>query len=294
MNYIDPLAVLSRLSERDLAVIDDIENFRLLTTRLIQRSHFPAGDGQHASTDSATRQTMRVLSRLAEHGVIRHLERRIGGVRHGSQGYIWQLTSTGANLQRTRRGETTKRRYIEPSTLFTDHTLAIAELGVTIRELADGGALEILRLQTEPDCWREYVGPHGAPLTVKPDLHIVTATPEFEDHLFLEADLGSEHMPQILAKCRAYASYHATGIEQHQRGVFPAVLWVVQNEARAGQLRRAIRTDTALPQELFTVVTRAEFAGHLIGVKDPPSEPAATSSINSSPRKEEPPHGTSP
>jgi hypothetical protein len=263
MSYTDPRLLLQRLTERDRAVLDDIEKFRLLSTRLVQRLHFPIGTSAHVTASAATKATMRVLTRLNDHGVIGHLERRIGGVRHGSQGYIWQLTSTGATIQRTRRGETGRRRYTEPSALFSDHTLAVAELAVTIRELAAAGHLDVLALQTEPDCWRDYVGPHGLMQTIKPDLYSVTAAGEFEDHLFLEADQGSEHLPQVLAKCRAYAAYHATGAEQHRSGVFPLVLWITPSRARALQLRRAIASDANLPSDLFQVITTDQFADHL-------------------------------
>lgn len=263
MTYLDPRTILHRLTERDRAVLDDVETFRLLTTRLIQRLHFPIGKEGHATAGAATKATMRVLTRLANHGVIAHLERRIGGVRHGSQGYVWQLTSTGATIQRTRRGETGRRRYTEPSSLFTDHTLAVAEIAVTIRELASTGEVEVLALQAEPGCWRDYLGPHGLTQILKPDLYSVTATGEFEDHLFVEADQGSEHLPQILSKCRAYTAYHATGIEQQLSGVFPAVLWVTPTRARATQLRRAIATDPTLQPDLFQIATTDKFPEHI-------------------------------
>jgi len=259
MSYRDPRQLLLYLTPRDLAVLDDIERFRMLSTRLIQRLHFRVAPDVHATLGGATKQTTRILKRLADHGLIAHLERRIGGVRRGSQGYIWQLTSTGATVQRTRRGETGRRRYVEPSPFFTDHTLAVAELAVTIRELADANELEMLALQAEPECWRDYVGPHGVGQSLKPDLYSVTATGEYEDHLFIEADMGSEHLPQILAKCRAYSAYHATGIEQQRTGVFPAVVWVTTNRTRQLQLRRAINTAPNLNADLFQVVQAERF-----------------------------------
>ncbi|MBN9630375.1 MAG: replication-relaxation family protein [Actinobacteria bacterium] len=271
MSYVDPRLIMSRLTRRDLAVLDDVEAFRLLSTRLIQRLHFPIGSGEpgaHATAGAATKAAVRVLTRLAEHGLIGHLQRRIGGVRQGSQGYIWQLTSTGASLQRSRRGETGRRRYVEPSALFTEHTLAIAEAAVTIRELAASGTLEVLAMEAEPACWREYIGPQALAQTLKPDLYVVTATGDYEDHLFLEIDLATEHLPQVLTKCRAYASYHQTGIEQRDHGVFPAAVWIVQDETRAEQLRRALARDASLPQELFQVLTAAAFPRLLTGQID--------------------------
>jgi len=270
MSYQNPRAVIAQLMPRDLAILDDVEAFRLLTTRQVQRLHFRIAPAHHASFGAATKATMRVLSRLQRIGVIGHLERRIGGARRGSQGFIWQLTSTGATVQRTRRGETRRRRYIEPSALFTDHTLAVADLAVTIRELADSGALEILDLETEPACWRGWAGHQSIAETLKPDLHAVTATAEFQDHLFIEADQGTEHLPQILTKCRVYARYHQAGIEQHTRGVFPAVLWVTPTEKRAAALERAIAKDESLPPAIFHVITTSQFVEHLTESEESP------------------------
>ena len=52
----------SLLTERDGQILDDLEQYRALTTRLIQRLHFPAGPhGLHATTPTATRLANRVL-----------------------------------------------------------------------------------------------------------------------------------------------------------------------------------------------------------------------------------------
>lgn len=270
MSYLDPRTVIAQLMPRDLAILDDLEAFRLLSTRQLQRLHFRIAPAHHVSFGAATKATMRVLSRLQRVGVINHLERRIGGARRGSQGFIWQLTSTGATVQRTRRGEKRRRRYTEPSALFADHTLAVADLAVTVRELSDKGILEVLILETEPASWREWVGRQGTTETLKPDLHAVTATTEFQDHLFIEADQGSEHSSQILAQCAAYARYHQTGIEQHNRGVFPAVLWVTPTEKRAAALERAIAKDESLPPGIFHVITTSQFVGHLTASEESP------------------------
>ena len=268
MIYSNTTAILGHLSERDRAILADIEKFRLLTTRHIQQLHFRVAHDGHLTGGAATKATMRVLTRLHQHRVIDHLERRIGGVRHGSQGYIWQLTSTGDHLLRHLRGEPGRTRYIEPSRLFTEHTLAIADLAVALHAAAGHAALELLELETEPNCWREYVGPHGIPEILKPDLFAVTATGEFEDHWFIEADQGTEHLPQILTKCAGYTRYEASGIEQHRTGVFPAVLWVANTPERAAAIARAIRQDETLPDDLFQTTSADRFADYLVTVKD--------------------------
>jgi len=261
MNPVDA-ALLATLSARDLAILDDLEQLRLLTSRSIQQLHFPVAPGAHATMTGATRAAMRVLNRLKSERLISHLARRVGGARRGSQGFIWQLTSLGDRIQRARRGEKGRRRYTEPSTQFVDHTLAVTDLVTTLRVLDRQRQVELLKVETEPSCWREFTGPHGTVLTLKPDLYAVTAAGAWEDSWFVEADRSTEHLPVILAKCRLYARYAATGIEQQSAGVFPIVLWVVPDKAREAQIIRAIRSDHSLPDDLFRVVTTEQFAAH--------------------------------
>lgn len=44
------------LTERDVRILEDLERFRLLTTRQLQRLHFPAAPlGPHVTASGATR-----------------------------------------------------------------------------------------------------------------------------------------------------------------------------------------------------------------------------------------------
>lgn len=257
---------LSELADRDLAILDDLEQFRLLTTKQLQQLHFPVGPNGHASQAASTKAAMRALERLEEHRIVSRLSRRIGGIRHGSRGYIWQLTSYGDRLQRARRGETGRKRYIEPGGMFVEHTLAVTDTTVTLRKLARDGKLEVLQVDGEPSSHRQFTGPHGVPLTLKPDLYAVTATSAYEDSWFIEIDRDTEHIPAILRKCRLYAAYAATGTEQHRRGVFPAVLWVVPGPERAKKIADAIRADAGLPDQLFQVITTGQLAEHFTNI----------------------------
>jgi hypothetical protein len=125
--------------------------------------------------------------------------------------------------------------------------------------------VELLTHQTEPACWRPYLGPHGALETLKPDFYAVTASGEFEDSWFIEVDRGTESLPTLLGKCRQYQRYWQTGREQAERGVFPAVLWVVPDDARARVLVRGIRQAYGADQELFRVTTAAGFTTAVVG-----------------------------
>src|ERR1700733_12717538 len=73
-----------RLSERDLCVIRQVAELRLMSAVQIQALHFP--DDEHENGAAATRARQRVLRRLCRDGLLIPLERRIGGVRAGSAG----------------------------------------------------------------------------------------------------------------------------------------------------------------------------------------------------------------
>lgn len=245
-----------RLTERDIGILEDLEQFRLLTTRQLQRLHFAAAPlGLHTTQSSATRGTTRVLGRLESLGVISRLERRIGGIKHGSALTVWQLGSTGDRFLRARRGDTQRRRYVEPSLIFMAHTLAVADTAVALLEQANAKRFEILELEHEPACWREFTAGSAAPTTLKPDLLVVTADEHTETHSFVEVDLGTEHLPTVLRKCLVYQRYHDTGIEQERRGLFPAIVWIVPDVIRAKRIRDVITADKQLSTQLFWILT---------------------------------------
>lgn len=245
-----------QLSDRDIRMLEDVKRFRLLTTRQLQRLHFPVTPlGPHVTASSATRGTTRVLNRLEELGVITRLQRRIGGIKHGSALTVWQVGAAGDRFLRARRGDPKRRRYEEPGRTFMSHMLAVADTAVALIERANAGRFELLELDLEPTCWRTFVSGSAAPITLKPDLLVVTADPETETHSFVEVDLGTEHLPAVLRKCRTYQRYHGTGTEQHDRGLFPAVVWIVPDPIRATKIRDAIAADRHLTSELFWITT---------------------------------------
>jgi hypothetical protein len=99
----------------------------------------------------------------------------------------------------------------------------------------------------------------------------VTASGEFEDHWFIEADLATEHPPVVVRKAKVYQRYAATGAHQVRHGLFPAVTWVVPDTARQGAIQAALAADKAIQPELFRIVTTTEFAGLITaGGPDPP------------------------
>ncbi|MGH3904686.1 MAG: replication-relaxation family protein [Pseudonocardiaceae bacterium] len=292
MSPADTASLLLRLSKRDVAILESLRSYRLLTTAQLRRLHFAHG---HATLAAASGATMRVLTRLEARHLVARLARRIGGVRAGSSGITWQLGATGERLLRTMHGQKHRRRYVEPSPAFIAHTLAVAELAIGLHELQDQGGIELASLETEPSCWRSFIGPHGALEWLKPDLYAITASGDYEDHWFLEADLATEHPPVIVRKAKAYQRYAATGAHQARHGLFPAVAWVVPDTARQGAIQAALAADKAIQPGLFRVITTGEFSGLITGGYAEPltAENPAAENQTSLLRKEVPTYGAS-
>ena len=254
-------ALKDKLTERDYVLLRDVEKYRLLTTRQIQRLHF---DHTHPTPVASARACNRTLARLRDVGVLKALERRIGGVRAGSAGFVWYIGFAGERILRmtdpgtSQRG---RRNYREPSRHFVEHTLAVAEVAAQTIEAGRHGHLEVLELQTEPASWQQSLSRFGPVQMLKPDLRLVTASGEYEHHWFIEADLDSEHLPVILRQCAAYEAFRATGRYQAAHGLFPAVLWVTPTGTRAAAIRAAVGASSAL----FRVCTAAEYLAVVTG-----------------------------
>jgi hypothetical protein len=270
----DIASLLDMLSKRDLAILESLRVHRVLTTVLIRRLHFPisgepgTGDGKgHATEMAAAVAAIRVLTRLESRRLIARLQRRIGGVRAGSSGIVWQLGATGERLLRAWHGETARRRYSEPSPAFIAHTLAVADLAIRLYELARQRVIELLRLEAEPECWRTYLSAHGARAWLKPDLFAVTAGGDYEHHIFIEADNATEHGPVIVRKALAYQQYARSGIHQQEHGLFPEVVWVVPDAKRKTSIEAVLASEPRLRDlvaaHVFRVVIGPDFSAYI-------------------------------
>jgi hypothetical protein len=163
----------------------------------------------------------------------------------------------GASRNRVGGGAAKPRvRFAEPSTQFLTHTLRVADVRLVFERLGamSGGKVELSLVQAEPSCWRSWVGPHGAPMTLRPDLYVETASGEYLDCWFVEADLGTEHLSAIVRKARVYEAYRLCGREQAARGVFPLVLWVTPDQRRADAILTAVRDDTTCDSRLHRAI----------------------------------------
>jgi hypothetical protein len=261
----------SRLSERDWAIIRFVQQHHFVTTTQLRRCFFP----DHASQLAAARACVRVLDRLLTLRILTRLERRVGGVKHGSASFIWLLDVVGERLTRGERRA--RRRSQEPSPSFLAHALAIVDVHVQLLEAAHAGHFTLNSVQIETDAWRTYIAPHGGTSFIRPDLFVTTSTDQYDDHWYVEVDMGTESLPVVLRKCRAYEDYRRTGRAQTEHGVFPRVLWMLPTTARVARLKAALAADPNLPDRLFSVLTSEELLGTLRGLAPAGVPPDTTS-----------------
>ena len=223
------------LQGRDQAILQALESSRYMTSGQISRQHFEA---DHANPSAAQRAANRAMHRLQDYGLISSLNRRVGGVKGGSAGYVWGLTPPGVRFMNLGADDQPRKRNFEPSPRFVEHTIGVSELNVQLLGMA---GIAIVNIQFEPNCWRSY-----SDKTLKPDLYAVTSDGEYEDSWFFELDLATEAPSRVIAKCEQYQDYYRSGMEQSDNGVFPMVVWIVPSPKRRDSLQGQIQQSAAL------------------------------------------------
>lgn len=243
------LQIRRSLDERALSLVRDVAELRLMSGAQLAALHFPPES--HDTRGGAARAARRCLAELIRLRLLIRSGRRIGGNRSGSSGYLYTLGPVGQRLVEL---DGPRRRFREPSMIYTDHTLATSQLVVDLRLATRNGRCELLTLQAEPACWRSYRT--GAALRLlRPDLFVILGQGDYEYRFFIEVDRGTHHLPALLRKCQEYQSYYGAGVEQAAHDVFPRIGWIVPNDARAERLRLAIRRSPVLTPELFVITT---------------------------------------
>jgi Replication-relaxation len=237
-----------KLLERERAAISVLLEMRFLSTRQVERWVF---DG---STPLArARASRRSIAKLVELGIIRHLERRIGGVRAGSAGHINVLTPLGLRLAAFYGWITFEqaRRTREPGGQFVRHYLAVAEAHLRVVEAQARDELEVLERQAEPAAWREFTGPSGARAMLKPDAFFALGFGSEGAHWFLEVDRATVGGATLDRKLSTYVDYWNSAREVLGGGVSLKVLWLAPDTHRLDQLQQAFRRTPAETRDLF-------------------------------------------
>jgi len=244
-----------QVGPRDQAVMATLARVRLATGRQLERVHWT-----DAAEASRSRQQRRALARLVSLRVLTRLDRRIGGIHAGSSGHVFALDIAGQRLldHGGPAGGARWRTPWTPGSPFVSHVLAVSELYVQLIELTRTESIfALLAFDAEPTCWRSFSGPHGGRITLKPDVFLILATPEYEDRYFIEVDRSTES-PRVLArKAEFYRQYWQSGREQAQSDVFPRVLFLVPDETRKAVVVNILERQ---PQEAWVLYQVGLFA----------------------------------
>ncbi|WP_190276677.1 replication-relaxation family protein [Catenulispora acidiphila] len=230
-------------------MLASLNEFRLLSGSQLRRLHCPGGE-----ISTQARKTRAIMRRLTELGVVARAERGVGGIRSGSEGYVFGLSGLGhAVLDRDQPGARRHRSAIESKSTFTAHILACSELMCQLVEHSRAGGCTIEELRAEPGCWRWFSSQSGGRRPLKPDAYVRLTVDDFDLAAFIEIDLATESLPTIASKCAVYLDYWRSGAEQRVAGFFPRVWWLVPHPDRAGAISRTIQRLAPAEQRLFAV-----------------------------------------
>lgn len=239
-----------RLTEHDLSVLQRVSSLRFVTGDQLTRLYFadtddPAGNGRAAR---------RALLRLTRLGALERLPRQVGGVRSGSAGFVYHLGLGGQRLALERGWQPERRRRsLVPGTLFVRHSLQVSELHTRLTEADRSRRFELLELSGEPACWRSWGGFAAQRQTLKPDSYARLGVGAYEYSYFIEIDMGTEGSQTLVRQMGVYIDYHASGIEQQSRDVFPRVLWLAPDSKRVAAIEDSVERLPRADQMLFSV-----------------------------------------
>lgn len=258
--------LLTKLSERDYAVLQRVAALRFVSGSQLTRLCYADSDDQLANARTARR----ALLRLVRLEALARLERPVGGIRAGSAGFVYYLGLAGQRIAIARgwQPERHARRSLTPGRLFVRHTLAVAELHTQLHEGDRAHRFELLELAAEPSCWRNFDGIGGQRSTLKPDSYVRLGIGAYEDSYFLEVDRGTEGSRALERQLQFYVAYHASGMEQTERHVFPRVLWLTPSDQRSAAIVDSLARLSAEHWELFQVARFDQAIDRLLANSD--------------------------
>jgi hypothetical protein len=224
-----------QLTERDLAIVETIGRFKLLTGGQLERLYFA-----DCSDRSRARNRQAVLKRLVDHQVLARVgERARGGSGGGSKDYVYTLDIAGQHVAGLTSSRP-RRPYVwyEPN---VGHYLAVAELYVELVEAGRAGELTLLTFETEPYCWRAFEG-----RTLKPDAFVQVGLEREgrrrKGSFFIEVDRADQWGTKISTKFPQYIAFREH--ERRSGRVFPLVLFLAPTQRRIDYLNGLVQAQS--------------------------------------------------
>lgn len=254
------VTITEQLDDRDVAVLATVAKLRAVTGAQLRRVHF-------RGIPSADRQARRVLAKLVDLQILTALDRRVGGVRAGSEGKVYALGLAGQRLAGGRgpAGGVRIERAWTPGPLYLRHRLTIGELLVVLSEAEARGELELIEFSAEPGCWRNYSGPAGEIVTYKPDAFVRLGVGPDEHLAFVEVDCDTEGPRALDRKLDLFRQFVALGDERQRWGVLPLLVWLVPTTQRAAVVEAACRRQPSELHDVFRVAVIEQAVSVLTG-----------------------------
>lgn len=225
----------SRLSARDQAIIDMLQDLRLLRSDQITRLAFNDGNPLNRP-----RRQRKVMQRLVNWGAAHRFPRPIGGASWGS-GPACYTVPTFSNQGVSKR----------------QHTLDIAELYVRLIEAHRAGQIELVNFLPEPYCHVQI-----GKAVYEPDGKIHVRTSSGEYLWFLEIDESHEWTTKLKQKMtraqKVWERWPKTG--NAVKDTFPRGLYVVKDQKRYDFVKGIIDKQ---PEDLFDVCLFEDAVGRL-------------------------------
>lgn len=221
-----------RHAPRDLEAVRLIALHRFLTRPQLEELLLTG-----AALTSRSRQVLawRVLGRLQRDGYVRATPRQAGGASGGSGLPAYFLTSTGLRLAATVCPDLPSHRPVRRSAFLAPHSVLTTEIELAFRRAAHAESDHELALW-EAD-WQ--IAMRVGDRAVVPDARIAYRVGKLRNHMFIEADLGTEGTRFFARKIGRYVDLYESGAWREFLRVWPRILTVTLTDARAVSLHRA-------------------------------------------------------
>jgi hypothetical protein len=177
----------------------------------------------------------RVLGQLQRDGYVRATPRQLGGIAGGSGLPAYFLTAAGLRVAATVLADLPRRRPARRAAFLAPHSVMTTEIELAFRRAATANTHQEL-VFWEAD-WQ--IAMRVGDLAVVPDARLVYRIGEWRNHLFIEADLGTEGTRFFARKIARYVQLYESGRWREFLRVWPRVLTVTLTDARAASLERA-------------------------------------------------------
>lgn len=260
------------LTGRDLALLEDVWRYRLLTTSQIETLRFNDPDIENRFVSRLT--LTRRLKLLFHHRYLRRISRPLS---QGSREPVYVLDSEGARVLSQKHGEVAAPPPSRlPAAAALDHLLAIGQMRLSLAvanppinssakdyEFKEYSLLEWLAgSKVRFRVVLEETGRRKQAVSIVPDGCALVRQSGLEPngfvrhYAFIEVDRGTEPQRTIAAKCRAYLAYWQSGGFARDFsvpvGLGFRVLFVAPTGKRQRTIEKAIAGALA-PHQLFRV-----------------------------------------